>query len=187
MLEKAIEYSHQLLKRIVQEGDTVIDATVGNGKDTLFLATLVGKNGTVIGFDIQDKAIQHTYEKLQEVELQSQVELHQIGHEHVELFLPKEELISAAIFNLGYLPGGNKEITTEKETTLKSVSAILPSLKIGGFLLLVVYSGHSDGMLEKEALLNYVKELDQSKYTVLLYQFINQKNTPPFLIAIEKR
>ncbi|WP_311198563.1 class I SAM-dependent methyltransferase [Jeotgalibaca sp. MA1X17-3] len=141
MLEKAIEYSHQLLKNIVQEPDTVIDATVGKGKDTLFLATLVGETGTVIGFDVQEKAIHHTYKELQEVGLQSRVELHQVGHEQVELFLSTEKPISAAIFNLGYLPGGNKEITTEKETTLKSVSAILPSLKIGGLLLLVVYSG----------------------------------------------
>lgn len=187
MLEKAVEYSHQLLHTIVQEEDTVIDATVGNGKDTLLLAELVGKMGKVIGFDVQQKAIDHTYARLNEIGLQKQVDLHQVGHEQVEFFLSKEDTISAAIFNLGYLPGGNKNITTQKETTLKSVSAILPFLKIGGLLLLVVYSGHPNGLLEKDALLTYVKELDQSEYTVLLYQFINQKNSPPFLIVIEKR
>lgn len=187
MLEKAVEYSHKLLVEIVKKGNIVIDATVGNGNDTLLLAGLVGKTGKVIGFDVQQKAIDYTYEQLKSNGLEYQVELHQIGHEEVEFFLSNEEKVSAAIFNLGYLPGGNKNITTRKDTTLKSVSTILPFLEMGGLVLLVVYSGHLNGLLEKDALLEYVKKLDQSEFTVLLYQFLNQRNNPPFLIVIEKK
>lgn len=187
MLEKAVYFSHNLLKKKIRQGDIVIDGTVGNGNDTLFLAQLVGNTGKVIGFDIQNAAIKSTEKKLLENEVVSQVELHQIGHENVELFLTKDLRISAAIYNLGYLPGGDKEITTEKDTTLQSVSSLLPFLAEQGLLLLVVYSGHPKGSLEKEALLDYVEKLDQNEYSVLLYQFINQKNSPPFLIAIEKR
>lgn len=187
MLEKAVEFSHHLLKEIVSEGAMVIDATVGNGNDTLFLAKLVGKTGTVIGFDIQKDAIEHTKKKLELNESSEQVQLYQAGHEKVELFLSPKDEVTAVVFNLGYLPGGSKNITTQKETTLKSVSALLPFLKRGARILLVVYSGHQNGILEKEALLSYVEELDQTAYTVLLYQFLNQKNNPPFLIAIERR
>ena len=187
MLETAVGFSHSLLKKRIQQNDIVIDGTVGNSNDTVFLAQLVGSTGKVIGFDIQKDAIESTQEKLVTNGVTQQVELHQVGHENVERFLKKDQRISAAIYNLGYLPGGDKEITTEKDTTLQSISSLLPFLEKQGLLMLVVYSGHPNGLLEKEALVDYAEKLDQSKYSVLLYQFTNQKNNPPFLIAIEKR
>lgn len=187
MLEKAVEFSHTLLKKSIIPGDLVIDATVGNGNDTVFLAALTGKTGKVLGFDIQENALEKTKEKLLLTGLSNQVELHQMGHEDAATLLDKNQPLGGAIFNLGYLPGGDKRITTQKETTIESISSLLPFLRIGSLLVLVVYSGHAQGADEKDALMEYVKKLDQQQYAVLLYQFLNQKNNPPFVVAIERK
>jgi len=187
MLLSAMDFSHKLLKETVSEGDTVIDATVENGSDTVLLATLVGSKGHVIGFDIQKQAIENTKQKLLLSGLTKQVTLLHQGHETVAEVLEEDARIGGAIFNLGYLPGADKSVITQKETTISAVAALLPKLRIGSYIILVVYSGHSGGMEEKNALLEYVSELNQATYKVLQYGFINQINHPPFLIAIEKK
>lgn len=187
MIENALHYSHTLLKSTLLNGDTVIDATVGNGGDTVLLATLVGKTGHVYGFDIQAEAIQTTKEKLLFTSLLEQVSLYNEGHEKLDFFIPKNKEIAAAVFNLGYLPKGDKDIITKGETTIQAVKAILPRLRKGGLLLLTVYAGHPGGETEKQVVLNFVKQLSQEAYAVLYYGFINQKNSPPFLIVIEKK
>ncbi|TFJ43895.1 16S rRNA (cytosine(1402)-N(4))-methyltransferase [Carnobacterium divergens] len=187
MLKRAMDYSHQLLKEVVTTGDKVVDATVGNGGDTVLLATLVGDSGVVYGFDIQKQAIETTKQKLLLTGLSQQVQLFQQGHETVADVLPKNEEISAAIFNLGYLPQSDKSIITKGETTLIAIQSLLPHLRKGGRLILVVYYGHDGGLTEKEAVLEYVTTLPQEECNVLRYEFINQKNDPPFVIAIEKK
>lgn len=187
MLEKAVAFSHSLLKKTVQAGDLVIDATIGNGNDTVLLASLVGKTGKVIGFDIQEDAVQKTTQKLLLTGLAPQVEIHQMSHEFAADFIPGNKKISAAIFNLGYLPGGDKTVTTKKDSTIHSIDSLLPFLHIGGLLIIVVYSGHDAGKEEKESLLEYVSTVDQEHFDVLLYQFLNQKNNPPFVLAIERK
>lgn len=188
MLLSAIDFSHQLLKETVCKGDLVIDATVGNGSDTVLLATLVGPTGKVIGFDVQKQAIENTEKKLMLTGLADRVILLHQGHETVtDVLSDHTEEIGGAIFNLGYLPGSDKTIITEKNTTIPAVNALLPKLRTGSYILLVVYSGHAGGMEEKNALLDYVSGLNQSLFKVLQYGFINQINHPPFLIAIEKK
>ena len=187
MLEKAIDFSHSLLKKTVVPGDIVIDATVGKGNDSLLLASLVGPSGKVIGFDIQEQAIKQTKEKFLLTGLSERLELHQTSHEHAHTFIPENKAIGGVIYNLGYLPGGDKSITTTYQSTLTSIKHLLPLLRVGSLMVLVVYSGHPNGLKEKEMLLNYVSGLNQTDYTVLSYQFINQQNHPPFVIAIEKR
>lgn len=186
MLEKAVTFSHTLLKKSISPGDIVVDATVGNGNDTVLLASLVGKTGQVIGFDIQAEAIQKTKEKLLLTGLLPQVLLHKMSHENVADFIPFDDQIGGAIFNLGYLPGGDKEITTLKESTIISIKGMLDFLRIGSLIVVVVYSGHETGAEEEDALLTFVKDLDQKKFSVLHYQFLNQKNNPPSVIAIER-
>ena len=187
MLENALHYSRTLLKNTLVPGDIVIDATIGNGNDTVLLATLVGKTGKVYGFDLQEQAIKKTKEKLLLTSLADQVVLFQQGHETLSSVLPENTLLAGAIFNLGYLPKGDKTIITKAETTLIAIKEILPRLRKGGLLLLVVYYGHEGGKEEKETVLNYVQTLPQMNYTVLRYDFLNQKNNPPLLIAIEKK
>lgn len=187
MLKRSLHYSHDLLKEVVQSGDTVIDATMGNGNDTLFLAQLVGEHGHVYAFDIQEKAIKNTQQKLTENQCTEQTTLHLKGHEHIENLIPLDEVISAAIFNLGYLPKSDKSIVTKEDTTIKALIAILNRLKSKGRIILVVYDGHEEGKIEKREVLKFVANLPQEMYSVLSYQFINQRNNPPSLICIEKK
>ena len=187
MLERAMHYSHTLLKQAITTGDSVIDATVGNGGDTVFLASLVGPFGKVFGFDIQKEAIETTQQKLLLTGLTQQVELFQQGHETIDSVLPKNSQIAAAIFNLGYLPTSDKSIITQADTTLLAIEHILPRLRKTGLVVIVVYYGHDGGLAEKDAVLNYCQTLPQEEFNVLQYGFINQRNQPPFLLAIEKK
>ncbi len=187
MIANALQYSHHLLKELVQPGDHVIDATVGNGYDTLFLAQLVGETGIVYGFDIQEKAMQATTEKLTKEHQLAQVRLYQQGHETIATLLPKQEAIKAAIFNLGYLPKSDKSIVTHAETTILAIQGILPHLEKSGQILLMIYYGHEGGLTEKNTVTAFAKDLSQEAYTVLCYQFVNQQNQPPILLVIEKK
>lgn len=186
-LANALTYSHTLLKECVGPGATVIDATVGKGNDTVFLANLVGTSGHVIGFDIQQAALDATQQQLTLTGLSQQVTFHAVGHEQVAAYLDPETQVAAAIFNLGYLPGGDKQIITRPETTLRAIKALLPHLPRGGRLILVVYAGHPGGQAERQAVLDFCQQLPQKTYQVLQYGFINQIHTPPFLLAIERR
>lgn len=186
MLENALRFSHSLLKKSISQGDTVIDATVGNGEDTVLLAKLVGPLGKVYGFDIQEQAIETTKEKLLYTGLLPQVELFQQGHETVEEVIDESTSIGGAVFNLGYLPKSDKSIITKSDTTLLALSSILSKLRIGSLIVIVVYYGHDGGQEEKNAVLDFVSHLSQKEYAVLQYGFVNQKNQPPFVLAIEK-
>lgn len=188
-LDGILPFARKLLKKAVSPGDIAIDATLGNGNDTAFLAELVGRSGFVYGFDIQEQAINKTKSRLEEQHLSEQVELFQKGHEHVLSSIPETNhgLVKGAIFNLGYLPGGDKKIVTTPKTTITAIENLLEIMAPEGIIVIVVYHGHEEGAIEKDALLEHVTQLDQKKAHVLQYQFINQQNNPPFIIAIEKR
>ncbi|MDF1658448.1 MAG: class I SAM-dependent methyltransferase, partial [Verrucomicrobiales bacterium] len=161
---------------------TVVDATVGNGHDTLFLASLVGPEGKVIGFDIQQEAITQTAER---TAANGQVTLHRAGHERMAEFLSGS--IQAAMFNLGYLPGGDKAVTTHSATTLAALSAATEFLSEGGIITVALYTGHPGGSNEAGSVIQWARELPQDQYSVSKYEFINQRNSPPALLAIQKR
>ena len=175
MLQTALHFSHQLLKEVVEPGDFVIDATMGNGHDTAFLAELVGPSGEVFAFDIQKEALINTEQKLTELNLLPQTTLFPLGHEHLHAVLDEETEITAAIFNLGYLP------------TKQALDGLLPHLVKGSRIILVVYYGHEGGSEELDLVTNYTQALPQDVYSVLRYEFINQKNQPPVLFCIEKK
>ncbi|WLR41172.1 class I SAM-dependent methyltransferase [Bacillus carboniphilus] len=186
---RILPFAKQLLQIIVLKGDIVIDGTLGNGHDTLFLAKLVGVTGHVYGFDIQETALTNTKERLVSHNAYSQVSLFHSSHDQLSDHLPEscKEKVSAAIFNLGYLPGGDKSIVTKPESTISAIEQLIPMLKPEGIIVLVIYHGHPEGKLERDELLNYVSTIDQQKAHVLKYQFVNQQNNAPFVIAIEKR
>ncbi|MFC5464499.1 class I SAM-dependent methyltransferase [Lederbergia graminis] len=188
-LENILTFARTSLQKSVQKGDVAIDATVGNGHDTKFLAELVGENGHVYGFDIQADAIKETETLLTAHGLMNRVTLFQTGHENALDIIPEEDYfkISGVIFNLGYLPRGDKSIVTLPETTIAAVEQFLDVITVGGIIVLVIYHGHPGGSLERDALLSYTASLRQDKFNVLQYNFINQKNNPPFIIAIERK
>lgn len=188
MIKGVINYAHYLLEKSIDKGETVIDATCGNGHDTLFLSNTVGDDGHVIGLDIQQDAINNTNELLAE-HGKKNATLHCDNHAHLSHHLESDLIgkIGGAVFNLGYLPKGDKAIITNAPSTIIALDTILLYLKQNGIIVLVVYHGHPGGNTEKEAILKHVIKLDQKEYNVLQYGFINQKNNPPFIIAIQKR
>ena len=187
MLKKPLSFSHDIIMSTVSKGDYVIDATLGNGHDTLFLADLVGETGRVFGFDIQKAAIESTKERLAKDELLEQVKLIHDGHENMASYIPEEKRISAVMFNLGYLPKGDKHIVTTSKTTIQAIESLFDMLASEGIIVLVIYPGHPEGQIESNAVFNYLQQFNQQKAHVLQYGFINQQNNPPYICAIEKR
>ncbi len=187
-LQRILPFAKQLLEASVNEGDYVIDATIGNGHDTVYLAKLIGKSGHVYGYDIQEAAIANTKKMLKIESLEDRVTLFHQGHQHIFQTVPKEKHgeIAGAIFNLGYLPGGDKAVVTIAETTIEAIEQLLAILKPEGLIVLVIYHGHKEGQIERDKVMNYVQAIDPSVAHVLKYQFINKNNHPPFIVAIEK-
>lgn len=183
-LERVIQYARTLLEMSVCEGDIAVDATAGNGHDTLYLANLVGDDGYVYAFDVQKEAVDATLHRLLDNSLEHRAIVLKDGHENVANYIHKP--VSAAIFNLGYLPGSNHEIVTKPNTTIQAIESLLQLLKIGGMIVLVVYHGHEGGKDERDEVIRYVSDLPQKHVHVLRYEFMNQKNDPPFIIALEK-
>ena len=179
---QGVEYSHWLFSQHIEKGAVVVDATVGNGHDTVFLSELVSEKGKVLGFDIQQEAIINTKERLEDMNI-SNVKLIHDGHENLKKYLNENITISGMLFNLGFLPGSDKEVITRPETTNEALDSGLDNLKPGGIIILVVYVGHDGGEREKRRLLDYTSELDDESYNV----FHHQKRKPPEVIAIKKR
>jgi predicted methyltransferase len=187
-LAAILPFTRSILEQVIQEGDTVVDATMGNGLDTLFLASRVGPTGTVLAYDVQEEAIIRTRQRLEQEGCLEQARLLLKGHQTIAEELEQlTSSISAAMFNLGYRPGGDKEIVTEPATTIQALHALRRSLKRNGIITLVIYSGHDEGKVEKDAILQEIRSWDQNDYQILQYQFINQNNDPPFLVAIQKK
>ena len=187
MLQTALHFSHTLLKEVVQPGNYVVDATMGNGNDTLLLAELVGKTGKVYAFDVQEQALISTQKRLIDNDLEHRVQLIHDGHQHLDDYLGKDQEIHAAIFNLGYLPQSDKQVITLPETTRKALDSCLNHLVRKGRIIIVAYYGHEGGQEELETVSTYCRTLPQKLFNVLTYQFINQQNQPPILFCIEKK
>lgn len=179
-----LPFAHQLLTSCLKTGDIALDGTMGNGNDTLLLAQCVGDSGHVYAFDIQAAALQNTAQRLAQHQLQHRVTLLQVGHQHLVNHVSHG--VAAAVFNFGYLPRGDHNITTLPETSVAAIAAALHVLREGGLLVLVVYHGHETGKMEMAAITSFVEKLPQNQYRVLRYAFINQQNCPPFVLAIEK-
>ncbi|MCE7791464.1 class I SAM-dependent methyltransferase [Salipaludibacillus sp. CUR1] len=184
-----LPFARELLKKSVPLNGVAVDATAGNGHDTVFLAKLVGEKGTVYSFDVQKNAVAATENRVKAEQADCQVQLIHNGHEKLETYLSDIHRgnIDGAVFNLGYLPGSDKTVVTAPDTTISAVEQLTKHLKPGGIIVLVVYYGHEEGKVEKDKLLPFVRSLPQEDFHVLEYRFTNQRNSPPFVIAVEKR
>lgn len=188
IVKKIIPFAHDLLKETVQTGDIVVDATLGNGNDSLFLSELVGDKGKVYSFDIQKEAIENSMMLFKDNHVHN---VHCIlsGHEHAknELLNRGIKEIDGVIFNLGYLPGSNQEVTTHGETTLKAINDLFEILKKDKYIVLVVYPGHKEGELEKQYLLQELNKFPAKQADIFIYQMINRSEKAPFVIGIYKK
>ena len=178
------EIAKRICRLKLNDGDIAVDCTMGNGNDTAFLCQLVGDNGKVYAFDIQESAVINTRKKLQTLDFLERAEIILDGHQNVEKYV--KEKVRLVIFNLGYLPKGNHEITTKKESTIEAVQKCLYILEPNGIILLTIYTGHENGKMEKIALESFTSKLSQKEYNVANICFTNQINNPPELICIEK-
>lgn len=185
VLRSARWIAADVLHQVVQSGDTVIDATLGNGHDTVMLAELVGEAGHVIGFDIQADAVERTRQRLTEAGLIDRCELYAEGHQHIceRVHAP----VKAAVFNLGWLPGGDKSVTTLWETTKTAVSSALSLLVPGGVCTICAYPGHEEGDRERFALMDFLAALRPQEYNVLHHRFLNAGPGAPECFVIQKQ
>lgn len=181
-MEHVIPFCHRLLKERATSNSTCVDFTMGNGHDTLFLSQLC-PTGRIYSFDIQPKALENTQKRLEE-NLCTNVTLILDSHENFPKYLAEQFFLG--VFNLGYLPGENKEITTKPNSTLNALKKALEQLSSGGLIVLVVYSTHPGGQLEATSMSDFTSSLSDSIYQVIEYKFTN-KPTAPFVIAIEKK
>lgn len=166
-----------------------IDATLGNGNDLNHILSNPIFKGNVYGFDIQADALSATRELLDShsVHLNGHYQLIQDSHANINHYLPEEFSLHGAIFNLGYLPGGDHTITTQYDSTLAALKQITQHLVKKGQVIVVIYSGHPAGQIEKNTLLHELSLWPQESFQVLQYGFINQRNSPPMTLVIEKR
>ncbi len=168
-----LELAHDLWRSRVLPGDLAIDATLGNGHDALFLSELGCK---VVGMDIQEAALAKAKERIGE----DKIELHLRSHAEIgSLILPKKPKL--IVYNLGYLPGGNKEITTVTESTLSSAQDSLDLLNCTGALSITCYPGHDEGLKEEEALIKWASQLDPKQWSVCHYRWLNRLRAPSLL------
>jgi Putative rRNA methylase len=173
-----INYAHHYWERVVKPGDTIIDATVGNGFDTCFLAQLLKGKGMLAGYDIQPQALKQAKKRLKELtpEIRQSVHLKLQSHIHFE-----ERDAKLIVYNLGYLPGGNKTLTTKWDTTLQSIQNALPIVSSGGAISITCYPRHEEGGKEQAALLNFLKTLPQAKWHICHHVWINRPLSPSLI------
>jgi len=170
-----------MCQQYVREDGTAVDATCGNGHDSLWLCERFRK---VWAFDIQEEAIRATEKLLQEAGC-SNVEMVQDSHEHMEKYV--EGPVQVILFNLGYLPGGDKRVTTEGGSTLRALDGALRLLAVDGLLCVTLYQGHEEGFLERKAVLDWAAGLDKGIYHCVRTDMVNQPNRPPEVVWITKK
>lgn len=187
------QWCHRFIEEQVKDGDYCIDATCGNGHDTLLLCRLAGSDGLTAGFDIQEQAVEKTKKRLREAGVEEKARIFCCGHEKMREQLAEDPdcrkmlektqdgygSVSCVVFNFGYLPGGAHDLATKAQTSLEAVEQSLELLKKGGIISLCIYSGKDSGFDEKEALMEYLKGLDSKKYLVIMSSYYNRPNHPP--------
>lgn len=181
--ENAVTFVHRVLRDVIVPGSVVIDATIGNGWDTALMARLVGAEGMVYGFDIQPIALEVTKTRLTNVA--AQVRLMLTGHEEMLQMVEKEHQgkVKAVTFNLGYLPGGDRDITTQVETTKRAIEQARRLLAPDGVITIVCYR-HAEGQRELDSVRAQLSEWSQEFNTCTETIFLNQAGNPPVVFVV---
>jgi SAM-dependent methyltransferase len=180
----AVPLTHYFLKERLKAGDCAIDATCGNGLDTLLLAELVGSSGRIWAFDVQAEAIETTKKLLEEKGCAECITIVHGGHEQLAEYV--DEKVKAIVFNLGYLPTGDRAIKTSAATTIAALNAAMDLLLPGGIILLAVYTGHDGGGDEWLAVKDWCEGLNPHQFNVWQSRQLNRSDRAPFLVFVEK-
>lgn len=182
------EQAHQIIQAVVEPGESVIDATAGNGHDTCFLAGLVGPAGSVFAFDVQGIAVQRTTDRLAEAGLRNATVL-QRDHAEIKQAIPIDVhgRIAAVMFNLGYLPGGDRSIITEADSSLAAIQSSLTVVRPGGVVTILAYPGHSGGNDETASVQRLIDELPAADFETSICRSATASKTAPLLFVIVRR
>lgn len=168
----------------LKEGDTAVDFTMGNGHDTEFLSKTVGEGGHVYAFDIQESAVKSTEKNLREWGAPENYTLICDSHHNAKNYVKKP--FKAGMFNLGWLPGGDKSITTLRETTLPALASAIELMDKDAVLTVAVYPGHEEGNLEGIEVEEYFSSLSRFKVCCTKIKIVNSP-TSPFFFVIETK
>ncbi|KAH7557840.1 hypothetical protein JRO89_XS11G0227600 [Xanthoceras sorbifolium] len=191
-IAEAVYCTHRVWKHVVRKGDIVVDATCGNGYDTLAMLKLVADEsgtGCVYGLDVQGEALDNTSSLLDETVNRAEkqlVKLFNICHSKIEEVVPKDTSVRLVAFNLGYLPGGDKTVITKSETTLMALEAAERILIQGGLISMVVYVGHPGGREELETVEAFASRLSVDNWICCKFQMLNRP-LAPVLVFLFKR
>lgn len=186
LFQSHLDLAHRYWKEILKPGDHAIDATCGNGKDTLILAKFLfsqSLESSLIGIDIQAKAIARTRASLTSHLSKKEYERVFLYHQsHATFPLYAHQVpIRLIIYNFGYLPGSDKSITTLKTSSLQSFQAALSLIIPTGAISATCYPGHPEGAQEEQGLLDYVRTLDPAHFSVSWHTWPNRKLSPSLL------
>ena len=184
-LKSARYLAREVILRAVEPGDTVVDATMGNGHDTQMLCETVGPEGRVWAFDVQAQAVEETRNRLRAQGLDGRAELILSGHEHMAAYVTGQ--VKAGMVNLGRLPGGDDAVTTRWETTGTARESALGLLAPMVVLGMGAYPGHAEGEREKQELTAFLGGLDNRRYNVLHQRFLNAGPGAPECFVIQKQ
>lgn len=181
--------AHAVIQQHLNTGDSAIDATVGNGHDTVFLAELAGPDGSVYGFDIQPSALASARARLEQHRLDGCVTLINDSHARIAELIPKAQhgKVKAVMFNLGYLPGSDKTVITQSASTLAALNAALDILSPQGVITILAYPGHSGGDQETDNVQTWCEQLDTSRYPFSILHGDAKNNSSPRLYVIRCR
>jgi len=184
LLRGPVPLSHLIIRSFVFEGDKAVDATCGNGHDTLLLAELTGSAGHVWGFDIQEQAIAETGRRVSDAGLTGHVTLIHAGHEEMEQNVNGP--VKAVLFNLGYLPGSDHSVITRPETTGIALDQTLKLLAPSGIVMVSVYPGHGGGACERRIVDGWAARLEPEEYHSWRMGQVNVMSDAPYCILVQK-
>ena len=179
-----LELHKYFIRNHLRPGDVAVDFTMGNGHDTEFLSKTVGESGHVYAFDIQEQAVASTARRLREAGCPENYTLIHDSHQYVKNYVKTP--FRAGMFNLGWLPGGDKSITTLRESTMPAVEAAIDLMDRDAILNIAVYPGHAEGDAEGQMLCTYLSGISRYKICATRVNILNSP-TSPYFIVIETK
>lgn len=196
-LHRIVSWAHAFLGDVLRPGDLAVDLTAGNGGDTLFLYTCVGAGGRVLSFDIQQEALENTSLRLTEAgatifttvgeeERFSEKGIHLILDSHARFGEYCREEVRGVVANLGFRPGGRRDVSTVAPSTLQALHSAFSLLAPGGRLAVVAYVGHEGGVEEAKEVERVFGALPPERWITLRLGVPNRGESP-FLLLAEKR